>query len=99
VTASFAPSAASPWTPHSLPPEHCPPRLHCIRPLITRQGTEHGSNLGKHPYVVEQTFAPLHAFQRPRIRWKVRADIHEAFLSLACAPSCWRRLTSLGSSS
>ncbi|MFB4271493.1 hypothetical protein [Nonomuraea sp. GTA35] len=26
---------------------------------------------------------------------EVRADIHEAFLELACALVCWRRLTSL----
>jgi hypothetical protein len=27
---------------------------------------------------------------------EVRDDIHEAFLSLACAIICWRRLTNLG---
>jgi transposase len=66
-----------------------------IRPLIARRGTGHGSGLGKHRYVVEQTFALLHAFRRLRIRWEIRADIHQAFLSLACALICWRRLTSL----
>ncbi|MFC6366568.1 IS5 family transposase, partial [Nonomuraea thailandensis] len=66
-----------------------------IRPLIARRGTEHGSGLGKQRWVVEQTFALLHAFRRLRIRWEVRADIHEAFLKLACALICWRRLTSL----
>ncbi|GAA2814628.1 hypothetical protein GCM10020219_103860 [Nonomuraea dietziae] len=38
--------------------------------------------MGKHRWVVEQTFALLHAFRRLRIRWEVRADIHEAFLKL-----------------
>jgi hypothetical protein len=66
-----------------------------IRPLIARRGTEHGSGLGKQRYVVEQTFALLHAFRRLRIRWEIRADIHQAFLSLACALICWRRLSSL----
>ncbi len=66
-----------------------------IRPLIARRGTEHGSGLGKQRWVVEQTFALLHAFRRLRIRWEVRADIHAAFLKLACALICWRRLTSL----
>ncbi|MBE1588308.1 hypothetical protein H4W80_006566 [Nonomuraea angiospora] len=66
-----------------------------IRPLIARRGTEHGSGLGKHRYVVEQTFALLRAFRRLRIRWEVRADVHEAFLSLACALICRRRLISL----
>ncbi|GAA3083645.1 hypothetical protein GCM10017600_44120 [Streptosporangium carneum] len=66
-----------------------------IRPLIARRGTEHGSGLGKHRWVVEQAFALLHHFRRLRIRWEVRADIHEAFLSLGCALICRRRLSSL----
>ncbi|WP_439649029.1 IS5 family transposase [Herbidospora cretacea] len=65
-----------------------------IRPLIARRGTPHGSGLGRQRWVVEQTFALLHAFRRLRIRWEARADIHEAFLKLACALICWRRLTS-----
>jgi hypothetical protein len=43
----------------------------------------------------EQTFALLHWFRRLRIRWEIRDDIHEAFLRLACAIICLRRLTSL----
>ncbi|WP_425582560.1 IS5 family transposase [Streptosporangium longisporum] len=66
-----------------------------IRPLIARRGTEHGSGLGKQRWVVEQAFALLHHFRRLRIRWEVRNDIHEAFLSLGCALLCWRRLNSL----
>ena len=34
--------------------------------------------------VLEQSFALLHWFRRLRIRWEIRDDIHEAFLSLAC---------------
>ena len=33
-----------------------------------------------------------HWFRRLRIRWEVRDDIHEAFLSLACAITCWSGL-------
>lgn len=29
-----------------------------------------------------------------RIRWEIRDDIHEAFLTLGCALICWRRLNS-----
>lgn len=36
--------------------------------------------------------ALLHWFRRSRIRWGTRDDIHEAFLKLACALICWRRL-------
>jgi len=43
-------------------------------------------------WVVEQSIALLHWFRRLRIRWEIRDDIHEAFLGLACAIICWRRL-------
>jgi len=63
-----------------------------IRPLIARRGTAHGSGLGKKRWVVEAAFALLHWFRRLRIRWEIRADIHQAFLTLGCAIVCWRRL-------
>ncbi|MFH8775749.1 MULTISPECIES: IS5 family transposase [unclassified Streptomyces] len=63
-----------------------------ITPAIARRGTEHGSGLGVHRWVVEQSFALLHWFRRLRIRWEIRDDIHEAFLTLGCALICWRRL-------
>ena len=66
-----------------------------VTPVIARRGTEHGSGLGQYRWVVEQTFALLHWFRRLRIRWEIRDDIHEAFLRLACAIICLRRLTSL----
>ncbi|MEY9989215.1 transposase [Streptomyces sp. V4I8] len=63
-----------------------------IRPLIARRGTGHGSGLGKNRWVVEAAFALLRWFRRLRIRWEIRADIHQAFLTLGCAVICWRRL-------
>ena len=62
--------------------------------MIARRGTEHGSGVGVHRWVVEQGFALLHWFRRLRVRWEIRDDIHEAFLSLACGIICWRRLAS-----
>jgi transposase len=50
---------------------------------------EHGSGLGRYRWVVERTFAWLHQFKRLRIRWEYRANIHEAFLKLACCLICW----------
>jgi transposase len=61
-----------------------------ITPVIARRGTGHGSGLGTRRWVVEQTIALLHWFRRLRIRWEIRDDIHEAFLTLAII--CWRRL-------
>jgi hypothetical protein len=66
-----------------------------ITPVIARRGTGHGSGLGVYRWVVEQSIALLHWFRRLRIRWEIRDDIHEAFLSLACAIICWRRLRNL----
>ncbi|MET8292080.1 IS5 family transposase [Streptomyces sp. NPDC005132] len=66
-----------------------------ITPVIARRGTEHGSGLGVHRWVVEQSFALLHWFRRLRIRWEIRDDIHEACLTLACSIICWRRLRNL----
>jgi transposase len=57
-----------------------------------RRGVAHGSGLGRQRWVVERTLAWLHQFKRLRIRWEYRADIHEAFLKLACCLICWRRL-------
>jgi transposase len=66
-----------------------------ITPMIARRGSEHGSGLGVYRWAVEQTFALLHWFRRLRIRWEIRDEIHEAFLSLACGIICWRRLRNL----
>ncbi|TDC86182.1 hypothetical protein E1193_00505 [Micromonospora sp. KC606] len=63
-----------------------------ITPVIARRGTDPGSGLGTRRWVVEQTIALLHWFRRLRIRWEIRDDIHEAFLTLACAIICCRRL-------
>lgn len=65
-----------------------------ITPVIARRGTEHGSGLGIYRWVAEAAFALLHWFRRLRIRWEIRDDIHEAFLTLGCAIICWRRLRS-----
>ncbi|MFJ2024568.1 transposase [Streptomyces sp. NPDC087897] len=63
-----------------------------VKPVIVRRDTEHGSGLGAQRWVVERAFAHLHWFRRLRIRWEIRDDIHEAFLTIGCAVICWRRL-------
>ena len=67
-------------------------RARHILPLLAKRNTEHGSGLGRWRWVVERTFAWLNQFRRLRIRYEKRADIHEAFLSLACALLCWNFL-------
>ncbi|MFC9975634.1 transposase [Spirillospora sp. NPDC127200] len=63
-----------------------------IKPVIARRGTPHGSGLGAQHYVVERTIGLLHWFRRLRIRWEIRDGIHEAFMALAAAIICRRRL-------
>ena len=63
-----------------------------VKPVIARRGTPHGSGPGTQRYVVERTIGLLHWFRRLRIRWEIRDDIHEAFLTLAAALIYWRRL-------
>ncbi|MGV9847149.1 IS5 family transposase [Streptomyces fungicidicus] len=70
-------------------------RARRILPLIARRGTPHGSGLGVYRWVVERTFAWLHGFKRLRVRWERRADIHEAFLKLACCLITHRQVLSL----
>ncbi|GGY34307.1 hypothetical protein GCM10010299_46040 [Streptomyces tanashiensis] len=64
-----------------------------VKPLIARRGTEHGSGLGTQRWAVERAFAHPHGFRRLRIRWEIRDDIHEAFLTPGCALICWLRLS------
>jgi hypothetical protein len=42
--------------------------------------------------MIRAAFALLRWFHRLRIRWEIRADIHQAFLTLGCAIICGRRL-------
>jgi transposase len=63
-----------------------------VCPRIARKQTAHGSGLGRQRWVVERTLSWLHQHRRLRIRRERRADIHEAFLSLACSLICFRRL-------
>ncbi|MCC2280769.1 IS5 family transposase [Streptomyces sp. ET3-23] len=63
-----------------------------ITPKIARRGIAHGSGLGKTRWVVERAFAWLHQFKRLRIRYEIRADLHQGLLQLACTIICLRQL-------
>ncbi len=63
-----------------------------IKPMIARRGVAHGSGLGKVRWVVERAFAWLHQFKRLRIRYEIRADLHQGLLELARSLICFRRL-------
>ena len=59
-----------------------------IASVLARRSAEHGSGLGQTRWVVERSLSWLHQFRRLRVRWERRADIHQAFLSLACILIC-----------
>jgi len=63
-----------------------------IKSLLARRRVLHGSGLGKTRWVVERSFAWLHGFRRLRVRYERRADIHQAFLKLACTLLCFDAL-------
>jgi len=67
-------------------------RVRGIVPRIARPGIEPKQRLGRHRWVVERTIAWLHRFRRLVIRYERRADIHQAFLTLAATLILWKSL-------
>lgn len=63
-----------------------------IQPHLAKRHTEHGSGLGMYRWVSERTLSWLHQFRRLRIRFDRRADIHQAFATLAESLICFRLL-------
>jgi len=61
-----------------------------IDAAIAERNSEHGGGLGIFRWavgpsgVVERTISWLHQFPRLRIRYESRADVHLAFMTLAC---------------
>jgi transposase len=66
-----------------------------IEPLLAWRGEGHGSGLGVWRWVVERSFVFLNQFRRLRVRYERRADIHLAFLHLACAVIVWQKLRTM----
>jgi transposase len=59
-----------------------------VDPYLAERNTENGSGLGVFRWVVERTLSWLHQNRRLRVRYERRADIHQAFLTLACIRIC-----------
>lgn len=60
-------------------------RARGIVPRIARRGIESSERLGRHRWVVERTHAWFNRFRRLPVRYERRADIYEAFTSLAAS--------------
>ncbi len=59
-----------------------------IKHRLARRGVERPDRLGRHRWVVERTLAWLARYRRLAARYERRADIHQAFLTLACCLVC-----------
>ncbi|MGW7229835.1 transposase [Streptomyces cyaneofuscatus] len=87
------PIAGRPGRPHHRPdallggkgydsnPNRDALRKRRILPVIPRKGCPNITDMGKLRYVVEQTFALLHHFKRPRHPRERRTELHDAFVS------------------
>jgi transposase len=63
-----------------------------ITPRVAQRGVESTTRLGRHRWKVERSLAWLLANRRLTVRYERRADILTAFLHLACALICARKL-------
>jgi transposase len=67
-------------------------RRRYIIPRIARRGRDSSQHLGRHRWVVERTLSWIGRFRRLVVRYERKADIHLAFLIIACALICFRVL-------
>ena len=68
-------------------------RARRITPRIARRGVENNTRLGRHRWVVERSFAWLTGHRRLTLRYERSARLFTAFLTLAAALTCYKKLT------
>ena len=54
---------------------------------------ENSTRLGRHRWVVERSFAWLTGYRRLTLRYERSARLFTAFLTLAAALTCYKKLT------
>lgn len=59
---------------------------------IARKGIETSTKLGKHRWVIERSIAWLFGYRRLTIRYERYANHFSAFLTLAAALTCYKKL-------
>lgn len=64
-----------------------------ISPRIARRGIETSTRLGRYRWVIERSFAWLTGYRRLTIRYERSARLFTAFLTLAAALTCYKKLT------
>ncbi len=63
-----------------------------ITPRIARPGIESGERLGRHRWKIERTPAWLLGYRRLTIRYERHSHLFNAFLVLAAAITCYKKL-------
>jgi transposase len=63
-----------------------------ITPRIARRGVESSSRLGRHRWRIERTLSWLSCYRRLGVRWDRSSERWFAFVLLACALVCFKRL-------
>ena len=63
-----------------------------ITPRIARRGIETSTRLGRHRWVVERSFAWPTGYRRLTARYERSARLFTAFLTLAAALTCYKKL-------
>ena len=63
-----------------------------ITPRIARCGVENSTRLGRHRWVVERSLAWLTGYRRLTLRYERSARLFTAFLTLAAALTCYKKL-------
>jgi transposase len=63
-----------------------------IRARIARRGIESSQRLGRHRWRVERALSWLSCYRRLQVRWDRGSDRFFAFVLLACALVCFKRL-------
>jgi transposase len=64
-----------------------------ITPRIARKGIESSEHLGRHRWVIERSIAWLFGYRRLTIRYERHGYLFCAFLTLAAALTCYKKLT------
>ena len=67
-------------------------RARRITPRIARRGVQTRTRLGRHRWVVERSLAWLTGYRRLTLRYERSARLFTAFLTLAAALTCYRKL-------
>jgi transposase len=63
-----------------------------ITPRIARRGVDSSARLGRHRWIVERSVAWLTGYRRLTLRYERSARLFTAFLTLAAALICYKRL-------